>query len=151
MKTGENADIPTKEQTDKVIAYLLKSTASTQKILVAMLGELITNKIDDSTIRPTWENITLKKNEPVFCNSVMIARAGMVRISIAMSGRAAKAIAYVNGLGVYLNMSQELNAECLYVFDIPLNPNDALNIALDFDDSVSTTAVIKFIRLQEVR
>jgi len=151
MKAGDNADIPTQEDTNAVIGYLLKSTANTQKILTAMLSELITTEIKDTTIRPTWENITVKKLEPVFCNSVMIARAGMVRISICIAARPAKAIAYVNGSGAYMNTGQDLAAECLFVFDVPLNPNDGLNFALDFDDTNNTTITIKFIRLQEVR
>lgn len=151
MKTGENADVPKPEDTAAVIAYLLKSTASTQKILVAMLGELITTEIKDNTIRDTWENITVKKLQPIFYNSVMISRAGMVRISICVAGLPAKGIAFVNGAGAYMNTAQDLAAECLFVFDVPLNPNDGLNFALDFDDSNVATRTIKFIRLQEVR
>jgi hypothetical protein len=151
MKAGDNADIPKPEDTAAVIGYLLKSTSSTQKILVSMLSELITTEIKDDTTRPTWENITVRKNEPIFNNSVMIGRAGMVRISICIAARPVKLIAYVNGNGAYLNSMQDLAAECLYVFDVPLNPNDALNLALTFDDSSLSTAVIKFIRLQEIR
>jgi hypothetical protein len=150
MKAGDNADIPSMEDTKAVIGYLLKSTASTQKILVAMLSELITTEIKSDTIRPQMENIILTKREPVFNNSVMIGRAGMVRISITLS-RACKLLAYVNNSGSYLNQAGELAAECLYVFDVPLNPNDALNIALEFDDADIKTATIKMIRLQEIR
>ena len=151
MRAGENADIPKQEDINGVIAYLLKSTVTTQKILTATLGELITTAITDTTIRPSWENITVRRLEPIFYNSVMIPRAGMVRVSIVIAGRTAKAIAYVNGAGAFLNTGQDLAAECLFVFDVPLNPNDGLNFALDFDDSQNATAVIKFIRLQEVR
>jgi len=151
MKTGENADIPKQEDTAAVVAYLLKSTVSTQKIMIAMLSELLTTEIKDSSIRATWENITLTKKQSIFDNSVMLTRAGMVRISICIAGRSAKVIAYVNGAGAYLNSAQYITAECLYVFDVPMNSGDSLNLSLDFDDSEDKTAVIKFLRLQEIR
>lgn len=150
MRTGENADIPTTGETDKVIAYLLKSTANSQKILIAMLGELVTTAITDTTILEKWEAFSVTKHKPIFTNSVMLGRAGKIRVTLGFN-RAVKLVSYINNIPLYLNTKAELDADCMYVFDIPINPNDSLNLAAEFDDADIKTATISFIRLQEVR
>lgn len=142
--------LPTTAQTAALMGQLMKQSATDQKLLSMIVNELITTAIYDKTIRQTWENFQIRKTEPIFTNNVMIARAGMVRISISIS-RAAKLICYVNNVAAYLNQSTELTADCLYVFDVPLNPNDALNLSLHFDDSDIQTAQVNMVRLQEVR
>lgn len=149
---AENStDIPDEQETQKVIAFLLKQTAKSQKIQLATLQQLVTNEIKSDQIRGDQLDLfPLKKGENMFFNSVMIARAGMVRISINVAFTA-KLIAIVDGIKGYLNTGQELSPNCIYVFDVPLNPNNGLNLALDFDDSQSTTITVNAIRLQEIR
>ncbi len=142
--------LPTTAQTAALMGQLMKQSVTDQKLLSLIVNELITLPINDKTIRQTWDNFPVTKREPVFTNNVMINRAGMVRVSLSVS-RAVKVISHINNNGAYLNQSNEIAAECLYVFDIPLNPNDALNLALEFDDADIKTATIKMIRLQEIR
>lgn len=142
--------LPTTAQTAALMGQLMKQSATDQKLLSMIVNELITTAITDKTIRQEWENITVRKGEAVFTNNVMITRAGMIRISMVVA-RNVKALAYVNNIGGYLNSAADIKESCLYVFDVPLNPNDAFNLSLDFDDSQNLTAVIKFVRLQEVR
>lgn len=142
--------LPTTAQTAALMGQLMKQSANDQKLLAMIVNELITTAISDKTIRQVWEQFDVLKREPIFTNNVMINRAGMVRISISVS-RAAKLISYVNNVGAYLNQSTELSANCLYVFDVPLNPNDALNLSLEFDDADIKNARVNMIRLQEVR
>jgi len=145
------SDIPSDDDTQKVIAFLLKQTAASQKIQMATLQQLVTNEIKSDDIRgDNLDFFALKKGENMFFNSVMIARAGMVRISINIAATS-KLIAIVDGVKGYLNTGQELNPNCIYVFDVPLNPNNGLNLALDFDDSQSITATVNMLRLQEIR
>lgn len=150
-KTTTGSDIPTEQDTQKVIAYLLKQTAKSQQIQLATLQQLVTTEIKSDDIRgDNLDFFTVKKKEKIFYNSVMLSRAGMVRIALSLA-TTAKVIAYVDGTASYLNTSQELTPNCLYVFDVPLNPNNGLNLSLDFDDSQSTTTIVNMIRLQEIR
>lgn len=149
--TQTGSDIPGDDDIQKVIAYLLRQTAKSQQIQLATLQQIVTTEIKSDDIRgDALDFFTLKKGEKMFYNSVMISRAGMVRISINVA-TTAKLIAIVDGASGYLNSGQELSPNCLYVFDVPLNPNNGLNLALDFDDSESTTATVNAIRLQEIR
>jgi len=150
-KNTTGSDIPSDDDTQKVIAYLLRQTAKSQQIQLATLQQLVTTEIKSDDIRgDVLDFFTLKKGEKMFYNSVMISRAGMVRLSINVA-MTAKLIAIVDGVSGYLNTGQELSPNCIYVFDVPLNPNNGLNLALDFDDSQSTTITVNAIRLQEIR
>jgi hypothetical protein len=151
MADDNNTDVPNEQDTQKVIAFLLKQTAKSQQIQLATLQQLVTNEIKSDDIRgDNLDFFTLKKGENMFYNSVMIARAGMVRISINVA-MTTKMIAIVDGVKGYLNTGQTLSPNCIYVFDVPLNPNNGLNLCLDFDDSQSTMITVNSIRLQEIR
>lgn len=148
--TEKKDDLPTTKDTAALMAGLIKQSQTDQKLLALIVNELITNPIKDTTIRQVWENFAVRKLEPIFTNNVMITRAGMVRLTIAFN-RPVTLIAYINNAGMILNNNSELSAGCMYVFDVPLNPNDALNLSASFDDTDQITAQVIHVRLQEVR
>ncbi len=111
---------------------------------------LLTREIKDDSLRVVWDNFDCKNNMLILGNAVSVERAGSVRVHAAF-GLPVKLAYYLNSQGAYLNSSQYLSADCGYVFDIPINPGDALNFMVTFDDSEITTVRCKFFRLQEVR
>ena len=132
------------------IKNILRALTPTVTAVAEIYQSLLTREIKNDALRTRWDDFDCLKNVPILGNAISVDRAGSVRVHVAFGFPVTLAY-YINGRGATLNSGQVLSVDCGYVFDIPINPADSLNFTVSFDDSQSTTARCKFLRLQEVR
>lgn len=130
----------------KWLSYLPMVVSGVERLY----GSVFSKEIKGDQLLIKWEDFDCRKHSMILQNYLSVDQAGSIRVHVAF-GFPVKLVYYLNGQGVYLNSGQDLTVDCGYVFDIPMNPSDSLNLAVSFDDSESTTARCKFLRLQEVR
>lgn len=134
------------QEVKKSLAALPQAAATVAGIYAAVF----TREIKDETYLDRWEDFDSRQLVPILKNNIMVEQAGSIRIHVCYAFPV-KLVYYINGQPAYLNSAQDLTTECGYVFDVPLNPGDWLNLAVSFDDSESVTARCRFLKLQEVR
>jgi len=130
-----------------LIEVLLNEIVEEKELLKKILDESIQIDVKDllkENLLDRWDNFQVQALKPIFKNHLMVDKASLIRITVCFD-TAGKLIAYLNGYGGYLNGGNDLSAECIYAFDIPLNSGDAFNLAYSVD------AVCKFIRIQVVK
>lgn len=131
------------------VKNLVKLLSPAVKTLTEIYQLMLTREIQDDQYLLRWDDFDCRNGSLILSNAVSIDRPGLVRVHTAF-GFPVTIAYYLNNQGAYLNSKQPLTTDCGYVFDIPLNPGDALNFTVAFDDSESVTARCKFFRLQVV-
>ncbi len=138
---------------EELIKFLIQEIIEEKELLRGILNETMTRALSKEDLEYVLENFDdfeVEKLKPIFQRNLSMQTDCLLRIFVAFN-QPTKLIIVINGKGAYLNQGLDLKENCCYVFDIPVKPNDAINLMADFDDSQFKTIKCLFIRFFEVR
>lgn len=135
---------------EELIQFLIREILEEKQLLAGILGETSSYYIDLSQYLDKSENFKVRRLKPILQRGLSFQTDGLLRINVAFN-YPTKLVFVLNGNGVYLNQGQDLKENCVYGFDVPVKPNDSINLMADFDDSSMAEIECIFLRLFEVR
>lgn len=135
---------------EELIKFLIQEILEEKQLLAGILNETASVYIDLEQYMEKTEDFNVRRLKPILQRSLSFQSDALLRISVAFN-YPTKLVLVINGKGVYLNQGQELKENCIYAFDVPIKPNDSINLMADFDDSEIAEIKCLLLRLFEVR
>ena len=135
---------------EELVKFLINEILEEKQLLAGILNETASTYIDLEQYMDKTEDFPVRRLKPILQRSLSFQSDALLRISVAFN-YPTKLIIVINGKGAYLNQGQDLKENCIYGFDIPIKPNDSINLMVDFDDTNISEIKCLFLRLFEVR